>query len=73
MSYNATHGGKGDCPRPVDHAKYRANYDLIFKKHEHKTQHPTADDFKPKRTTCKTVGKDSKADRRFASGTSGFF
>lgn len=29
---SATHGGKGDAPRPVDLEKYRANYDAIFRK-----------------------------------------
>lgn len=24
--------GKGDCPRPVDKAKYDKNYDRIFRK-----------------------------------------
>lgn len=29
---SATHGGKGDSPRPVDAAKYAENYDRIFGK-----------------------------------------
>ena len=55
--------GKGDTPRPVDHAKYRNNYDLIFRKDENPTQHPDTDNSKQKRTTIKVVRKDRKTDR----------
>lgn len=29
---SASHGGKGDSPRPVDPQKFRENYDRIFRK-----------------------------------------
>jgi hypothetical protein len=36
--------GKGDTPRPINHDKYRTNYNLIFRKYEHSTKHSDHDD-----------------------------
>lgn len=63
MSYNATHGGKGDYPRPVDSDKYRTNYDLIFRKNEHETKHLNTEHCKQKRATLKAARKDRKTNR----------
>ena len=62
MSYNATHGGKGDCPRPVDSEKYRTNYDLIFRKNEHETKHSDPDDSEQNRQLAKTQDKKASHD-----------
>ena len=55
--------GKGDTPRPANHAKYRTNYDLIFRKHEHPIKHSDANKSKQKRATLKARRKDCKTDR----------
>lgn len=39
MQDNRQHSaGKGDKYRPVDHQKYRDNYDRIFRKNKNETQ-----------------------------------
>ena len=63
MSYNATHGGKGDYPRPVDSDKYRTNYDLIFRKNENTIKHSDANNSEQKRATLKAAIKDRKTNR----------
>ena len=57
MSYNATHGGKGDCPRPVDSEKYRTNYDLIFRKNEHEAKRIEPDATKTNKQPAKIEDK----------------
>jgi hypothetical protein len=63
MSYNASHGGKGDTPRPVNQQIYGNNYDQIFKKHENTTKHTDTDDTRQRKATLRANRKDTKASR----------